>query len=87
MTDTSDSATRRARRLLRFYPRVWRARYGEEFTQLLIDDISERPHSVTRTADVVRTGLLARLASTGLAGAHWNQSSRSARVWRPLVAP
>ncbi len=68
MTDTSDAATRRAGRLLRFYPRGWRARYGEEFTQLLIDDISERPHSVTRTADVVRTGLLARLASTGLAG-------------------
>jgi hypothetical protein len=68
MTDTSDSATRRARRLLRFYPRVWRARYGEEFIQLLIDDMSERPRSVSRTADVVRTGLLARLASTGLAG-------------------
>jgi len=68
MTDTSDAATRRARRLLRFYPRGWRARYGEEFAQLLIDDMSERPRSVTRTADVVRTGLLARVACTGLAG-------------------
>jgi hypothetical protein len=68
MTDTSDPAAKRARRLLRCYPRVWRARYGEEFTQLLIDDISERPRSVTRTADVVRTGLLARVARTGLAG-------------------
>jgi hypothetical protein len=68
MTDTSDLAARRAKRLLRCYPRVWRARYGEEFTQLLIDDISERPRSLTRTADVVRTGLLARVASAGLAG-------------------
>jgi hypothetical protein len=68
MTDTSDAAAKRAKRLLRFYPRGWRARYGEEFTQLLIDDMSERPRSVARTADVVRTGLLARVASTGLAG-------------------
>ncbi len=68
MTDTSDAATRRATRLLRFYPRVWRARYGEEFTQLLIDEMSERPRSVARTADVVRAGLLARAASAGLVG-------------------
>jgi hypothetical protein len=68
MTDTSDAATRRAKRLLRLYPRRWRARYGEEFTQLLIDDMSERPHSVTRAADVARSGLLARVACTGLAG-------------------
>jgi hypothetical protein len=68
MIDTSDPAARRANRLLRCYPPRWRARYGEEFTQLLIDDMSERPRSVTRTADVVKTGLLARAASTGLAG-------------------
>jgi len=68
MTATSDSARKRADRLLRCYPRAWRARYGEEFTQLLIDDMSERPRSVARTADVVRTGLLARAASAGLVG-------------------
>jgi len=66
--DNSNSATTRANRLLRCYPRAWRARYGEEFTQLLIDDMSERPRSLTCTADVVRTGLLARGASTGLVG-------------------
>jgi hypothetical protein len=32
-------AERRARRLLRWYPKEWRLRYGEEFTQLLTDDI------------------------------------------------
>jgi hypothetical protein len=68
MTDTSDAAAKRARRLLRCYPHVWRARYGDEFTQLLIDDMSERPRSMRRTADVIRTGLLARAASAGLAG-------------------
>jgi hypothetical protein len=64
----SDAAERRARRLVRCYPRAWRSRYEAEFTQLLIDDISERPHSLTRTADVLRSGLLVRLACAGLAG-------------------
>jgi hypothetical protein len=59
---------RRARRLVRWYPSAWRDRYGEEFVQLLIDDMSERPRSRSRTADVVRNGLLTRLASAGLAG-------------------
>ncbi|HEU5243039.1 MAG TPA: hypothetical protein VFU33_01445 [Gaiellaceae bacterium] len=54
-------AERRARRLLRWYPQAWRARYGEEFTQLLVDDIRERPHSWRRTLDVARSGLAARL--------------------------
>jgi hypothetical protein len=55
-------ADRRARRLLRWYPRRWRARYGVEFAQLLIDDISDRPHSWRRTLDVARSGLAVRLA-------------------------
>jgi hypothetical protein len=67
MTRTG-SAERSARRLVRCYPPAWRARYGEEFVQLLIEDMSERPHSLSRTADVLRSGLLARLASAGLAG-------------------
>ncbi len=62
------SPAQRARRLLRWYPRRWRVRYGEEFTQLLIDDMTERPRSLHRTADVVRSGLAARLRAAGLAG-------------------
>ena len=58
---------RRARRLLRWYPARWRARYGEEFAELLIADLAERPRSWRRTADVARSGLLARLAGAGLA--------------------
>ena len=38
----------RAARLLRWYPRPWRERYGAEFTELLISDIEERPQSVRR---------------------------------------
>lgn len=57
-----------AARLLRWYPRTWRARYGDEFGELLIADIIERPRSRARTADVIRGGILARLAAAGLGG-------------------
>jgi hypothetical protein len=54
--------------LLRWYPRSWRARYGEEFAELLRADIEERPADLRRTADVIRSGLLARLTAAGLTG-------------------
>jgi hypothetical protein len=60
------SAQRRAARLVRCYPATWRERYADEFVQLLIDDISERPRSPRRTADVLRAGALARLTNAGL---------------------
>jgi len=62
------AAARRADRLLGWYPKGWRSRYGEEFTELLISDIAERPGSWARTADVARGGIVARLASAGLCG-------------------
>lgn len=49
-------AAERAERLLRWYPRAWRERYGDEFAELLIADIEERPHSPVRTRDVTRAG-------------------------------
>ena len=58
----------RAERLLRWYPRAWRARHGDEFTELLIADITERPRSWTRAADVMRGGMTARIAGAGLGG-------------------
>jgi hypothetical protein len=58
----------RAARLLRWYPKAWRSRYGEEFTELLIADLDERPRSRSRTADVIRGGIVARLADAGLSG-------------------
>jgi hypothetical protein len=61
-------AAQRAARLLRWYPKGWRSRYGEEFAELLISDIGERPRSRSRTADVIRGGIVARLASAGLCG-------------------
>jgi hypothetical protein len=66
--NTGQTAERRARLLVRCYPPAWRARYGDEFVQLLVDEMSERPRSPARTADVVRSGLIVRLESAGLTG-------------------
>jgi hypothetical protein len=62
----ADLAARRAGRLLRWYPRSWRARYGEEFAELLLAELAERPRSWRRTADIVVGGLLARCTIVGL---------------------
>jgi len=59
---------RRARRLLRWYPREWRSRYEDEFMELLVADMEERPSSSRRTFDVLRSGIVARCASAGLGG-------------------
>ena len=68
MTQTPEAHSRRVRRLLRCYPPQWRARYGDEFTELLLAELTERPWSWRLTADVARGGAAARLASAGLAG-------------------
>jgi hypothetical protein len=62
----TSGAERRAARLLRWYPPAWRARYGDEFTELLIAEFAERPRSWRLAGDVARGGLLARLTGAGL---------------------
>ena len=61
-------AERRAARLLRWYPRAWRARYGEEFTELLLAEIAEVPRSWRRVTDVIFNAMVQRLTSVGLTG-------------------
>jgi len=68
VTDPTAETARRAARLLRWYPTPWRARYGEEFSELLMSELSEHPRSWRRHADLVRSGLTARLSSAGLGG-------------------
>jgi hypothetical protein len=70
---------RRAEWLLRWYPRDWRARYGEEFLELLVAEIGEQPGNLGRTVDVAFSGLMARLAGLGLRGNTVDQSDRSRR--------
>jgi hypothetical protein len=71
-------AARRATRLLRWYPRSWRDRYGAEFAELLIADIAERPRSRGRSLDVARGGMVARLGAVGLTGFPAHASAASA---------
>jgi hypothetical protein len=68
VSDTPIDVAPRATRLLRWYPKSWRSRYGDEFTELLISELSEHPRSWRRTGDVIRSGLAARLSSAGLGG-------------------
>jgi hypothetical protein len=65
---TTPPAERHARRLLRWYPRTWRERYGEEFAELLMAEWAEHPRSKGRTRNVMANGLLARLSDAGLTG-------------------
>ena len=76
----------RAARLLRWYPRDWRARYGEEFTELLIADLAERPRSAARTADVIRGGIVARLTDAGLCGFAPDGAERAGKRARASLA-
>ena len=62
------SPQRRAAQLLRFYPAGWRARYADEFTELLVADLEERPRCWRRTVNVAVSGTLARLSRAGLGG-------------------
>ncbi|HVC68690.1 MAG TPA: hypothetical protein VNC61_00355 [Acidimicrobiales bacterium] len=65
---TTASAARRAKRLLRWYPRSWRTRYGDEFAELLTAEFSEHPRSWRRTANIAWSGIYARLTTGGLTG-------------------
>jgi hypothetical protein len=56
----------RVGRRLRLYPKEWRNRYGEEFAALLTSDLSERPRSLARDLDLLRSALLAHLSIVGL---------------------
>ncbi|MGC8499027.1 MAG: hypothetical protein ACP5OV_05980 [Acidimicrobiales bacterium] len=70
--DVGSATTRRAQGYLRWYPRAWRERYGEEFVAHLEIELLERPVSLARTADIVAHGFLARLSSQrGLRVAAW----------------
>jgi hypothetical protein len=53
-------------RLLYCYPKDWRLRYGEEFTELLVAEMAEKPHSWRRNTNVVWSGLIARISEVGL---------------------
>lgn len=73
-------SARRAERLLRWYPREWQARYGDEFAELLISDMAEHPRSLRRSLDVAVSGVVARLAYSGLNQSNLEPSERTRRT-------
>jgi len=55
-----NTVERRARRLLRWYPRSWRATHEEEFVVLLEDSIVDRPFWPGRSLNIVMNALRVR---------------------------
>ncbi len=80
------AAERQAARLLRWYPRSWRGRYGAEFAELLLADLAEQPRNWRRTADVAGHGLLARLAVAGLTARAQPPAAQVAALGAALAA-
>jgi hypothetical protein len=72
-------------RLLLWYPRGWRARYGEEFAELLAAEFAERPRSPLRALDIVASGLRARLAAAGLTGHPLDRAAAARASLRTLA--
>ncbi|MDA8079993.1 MAG: hypothetical protein M0Z96_00020 [Actinomycetota bacterium] len=54
--------------LLRFYPRAWRARYGDELTCLILQSSARRSPSLRFLTNVAIAGLRERLRAMGLLG-------------------
>jgi hypothetical protein len=75
----------RVSRLLLWYPRAWRIRYGEEFAELLAAELAEHGPSWRRDANVAALGLRARLAGAGLTG-HPLDPAAAARAGLATVA-
>jgi hypothetical protein len=76
---------REAQRLVRCYPKGWRARYGDEFTQLLIDELTEGEVSVARKLDVFAHGAWTRLTYAGLAGSVLDSPRRTRSMLAALL--
>jgi hypothetical protein len=58
----------RAARLMRWYPRDWRARYGHEFESVLHSSLRDGKWGLRLSVDVAREGLLTRLEGAGFVG-------------------
>jgi hypothetical protein len=60
--------TRRAERLLKLYPQIWRERYGAEFVDLMEQSIADHPHNAKRTTNIFFKSLKVRLSDLGIVG-------------------
>jgi hypothetical protein len=76
VTKDQVQSARRARRALRWYPKSWRHRFGDEYVALLEDEFLEQPRSASRSVNVAWKGAMARLADLGLAGGTLDSSNQ-----------
>jgi hypothetical protein len=59
------TSTRRAKRLLNWYPKAWRERYGEEFVDHLEQEFDDNPTDFRRSLNIATKGIVARLGDFG----------------------
>jgi hypothetical protein len=69
--------TRRAKRLLRWYPPAWRQSYGEEFVDHLEQEFADRPADFRRSVNVARKGLITRVGDIGLSNTGVNPANQA----------
>lgn len=60
--------TRRAERLSKLYPSIWRERYGAEFVDFMEQSIADTPHDSKRTVNILTKSARVRLGELGLVG-------------------
>lgn len=60
--------TRRAERLLKLYPQIWRDRYGAEFVDLMEQSIADDAHNTRRTTNIIFKSLKVRVSDLGIMG-------------------
>jgi hypothetical protein len=63
--------------LLRWYPRSWRERYGEELMVLMEDQSGEQPPTRNVKLSLIRAGLRERVHESGLVGAQQSPPDRA----------
>ncbi len=73
-------------RLLRWYPRAWRERYGEEFLALLEDELAGAAPGPSFRLRVALSGLRERGHASGVVGAATAEARRRAGALLVLVA-
>ncbi|MGB8197218.1 MAG: hypothetical protein WCF25_09465 [Acidimicrobiales bacterium] len=64
---SAETSTRRAKRLLLWYPKAWRERYGEEFVDHLEQESAERSLNARCVFNIARKGIGARIGDLGFA--------------------
>src|SRR5664280_1098148 len=71
------AASHRAERLVKFYPKIWRQRYGAEFVDFMEQAITDAPHDAKRTTNIISRSVKVRLGELGIAGPTLDTSNTS----------